>query len=250
MRLSDNTFNVHELQSGVWTRLVCIIPPDMDMGYSPGNSFDNVAYAGFRFCLFKNGSVHYRKAKLELGNTVTDWTPAPEDIEVELSDTSTQIYNKITEVSADILIDAGEIVQEATKSLVTQTEFGEYKETAKTEMKTTSEGVFIELNETHNGQKFSDLDGDIKKINEKLNKNFSFTQDGMIIGSGDSAVRLIIDNENGIIFERKDGYRLGYWDGNDFYAGNIVIRVDERAQFGNYAYIPKSDGSLMFTRVK
>lgn len=250
MRLSDNTFNIHELQSGVWTRLVCIIPPDMDMGYSPGNSFDNVAYAGFRFCLFKNGSVHYRKAKLELGNTVTDWTPAPEDIEVELSDTSTQIYNKITEVSADILIDAGEIVQEATKSLVTQTEFGEYKETAKTEMKTTSEGVFIELNETHNGQKFSDLDGDIKKINEKLNKNFSFTQDGMIIGSGDSAVKLIIDNENGIIFERKDGYRLGYWDGNDFYAGNIVIRVDERAQFGNYAYIPKSDGSLMFTRVK
>lgn len=250
MRLSDNTFNIHELQSGVWTRLVCIIPPDIEMGYSPGNSFDNVAYAGFRFCLFKNGSVHYRKAKLELGNTVTDWTPAPEDIEAELSDTSTQIYNKITEVSADILIDAGEIVQEATKSLVTQTEFGEYKETAKTEMKTTSEGVFIELNETHNGQKFSDLDGDIKKINEKLNKNFSFTQDGMIIGSGDSAVKLIIDNENGIIFERKDGYRLGYWDGNDFYAGNIVIRVDERAQFGNYAYIPKSDGSLMFTRVK
>ena len=250
MRLSDNTFNVHELQSGVWTRLVCIIPPDMDMGYSPGNSFDNVAYAGFRFCLFKNGSVHYRKAKLELGNTVTDWTPAPEDIEVELSDTSTQIYNKIAEEKANILIDAGAIVQEATSTLVTQTEFGEYKKTAKTEMKTTSEGVFIDLNEIHNGQKFSDLDDDIKKINEKLNKNFSFTQDGMIIGSGDSAVRLIIDNENGIIFERKDGYRLGYWDGNDFYAGNIVIRVDERAQFGNYAYIPKSDGSLMFTRVK
>ena len=250
MRLSDNTFNVHELQSGVWTRLVCIIPPDMDMGYSPGNSFDNVAYAGFRFCLFKNGSVHYRKAKLELGNTVTDWTPAPEDIEVELSDTSTQIYNKIAEEKANILIDAGAIVQEATSTLVTQTEFGEYKKTAKTEMKTTSEGVFINLNEIHNGQKFSDLDDDIKKINEKLNKNFSFTQDGMIIGSGDSAVRLIIDNENGIIFERKDGYRLGYWDGNDFYAGNIVIRVDERAQFGNYAYIPKSDGSLMFTRVK
>ena len=188
-------------------------------------------------------TAQYNYMKLERGNKPTDWTPAPEDADNALS-------NAIVKVSADILIDAGEIIQKATEELVTQSEFGEYKETAKTEMKTTSEGVFIELNETHNGQKFSDLDGDIKKINEKLDKNFSFTQDGMIIGSGDSAVRLIVDNENGIIFERKDGYRLGYWDGNDFYAGNIVIRVDERAQFGNYAYIPKSDGSLMFTRVK
>lgn len=201
--------------------------------------------------IVKNGTMWVTDFKLEKGDRCTDWSPAPEDADQSLEDSSSEIYSYILKQDAQVLIDAGVIVQEATKKLVTKKDFDNYTEiTAKTEMKTTAEGVFINLNETHNSGRFSDLDDDIKKINDKLNKNFSFTQDGMIIGSNDSAVRLIVDNENGIIFERKDGYRLGYWDGNDFYAGNIVIRVDERAQFGNYAYIPKSDGSLMFTRVK
>ena len=43
---------------------------------------------------------------------------------------------------------------------------------------------------------------------------------------------------------------LGYWDGDNFYAGNLVIRVDERAQFGNFAAIPRSNGNLSWLKVK
>ena len=42
-------------------------------------------YAGIRLCLFKNGSIHYRKVKLEIGNIATDWSPAPEDAEDGIS---------------------------------------------------------------------------------------------------------------------------------------------------------------------
>ena len=46
-----------------------------------------------------------------------------------------------------------------------------------------------------------------------------------------------------------DSVAFGSWDGDNFYTGNIVIRVDEKAQFGNFAYIPRSDGSLSFLKV-
>lgn len=46
-------------------------------------------------------------------------------------------------------------------------------------------------------------------------------------------------------------YRVafGQWDGDDFYTGNIVVRTEEQARFGNFAYVPRSDGSLMFLKV-
>lgn len=42
-------------------------------------------YFGFRFCLYRNGSLHFKKAKLERGNKVTDWTPAPEDTDTAIN---------------------------------------------------------------------------------------------------------------------------------------------------------------------
>lgn len=42
---------------------------------------------------------------------------------------------------------------------------------------------------------------------------------------------------------------FGSWDGNDFYTGNIVVKLNERAQLGNFAFVPRSDGSLSFLKV-
>ena len=84
---------------------------------------------------------------------------------------------------------------------------------------------------------------------EKLYKYIKFSGETAIsIGSGDSAVVLEIDNEKGIKFKR-NGVAFGEWDGNNFYTGNIVIRLDEKAQFGNFAFVPRSDGSLSFLKV-
>ena len=47
----------------------------------------------------------------------------------------------------------------------------------------------------------------------------------------------------------KNGTPIGWWDGNDFHTGNIVVEVNERAQFGNFAFLPRSDGSLMLLKV-
>ena len=84
---------------------------------------------------------------------------------------------------------------------------------------------------------------------EKLFKYIKFSGETAVsIGSGDSVVTLEVDNETGIVFKR-NGVPFGEWDGENFYTGNIVIRLNERAQFGNFAFIPRSDNSLSFLKV-
>jgi hypothetical protein len=48
---------------------------------------------------------------------------------------------------------------------------------------------------------------------------------------------------------KKNGQQFGWWDGTDFHTGNIIVDVDERAQFGDFAFIPRSDGSMSFLKV-
>jgi hypothetical protein len=99
------------------------------------------------------------------------------------------------------------------------------------------------------GQTVEELVGKAQDFENRLTKYIKITGENAIeIGSGDSAITLEIDNENGISF-KKEGVEFGSWDGNNFYTGNIVVRTEERAQFGNFAFVPRSDGSLSFLKV-
>ena len=45
---------------------------------------------------------------------------------------------------------------------------------------------------------------------------------------------------------RKNGVAFGYWDGSFFHTGNLVVKADEIAQIGAFAFTSGSDGSLAF----
>lgn len=98
-------------------------------------------------------------------------------------------------------------------------------------------------------EQITTVDGDLQSKFAQLYKYIQFSGDTAIsIMSGNSEITLEIDNEKGISF-KKNGVQFGLWDGENFYTGNIVVQVNERAQFGNFAFIPRSDGSLMFLKV-
>jgi hypothetical protein len=69
----------------------------------------------------------------------------------------------------------------------------------------------------------------------------------MTFGSSENNITLRLENDK--ISFRKNDVEFGWWDGHDFHTGNIMVEVNERAQFGNFAYIPRSDGSLSFLKV-
>lgn len=192
------------------------------------------------------GTYYVYHPKLEIGNMVTDWSPAPEDHEQLVSDTANQT-NQFIKDQTDAVRDSCEaMVDDATKDLIPKSEFESYKEIVETRFKVETDGIDME---------FYAVNDAIKGVNNELDDKFTelykyitFDEHGITIGSGDSAITLQLDNSAGIIF-RKNGKRFGLWDGTDFYTGNIVVRVEERAQLGNFAYVPRSDGSLSFLKV-
>ena len=87
----------------------------------------------------------------------------------------------------------------------------------------------------------------ISQLAETISKYFKFSGQGMEIGSTENEVKLVLDN-NEIKFVQNNDEK-STWTPIDFNIGNIKVGVTKRAQFGNFAFIPRSDGSLMFLKV-
>ena len=91
----------------------------------------------------------------------------------------------------------------------------------------------------------------------KILKYMNFDENGITIGSGISdgdgqgqRKNLTLNLDNDAIKFKNGDEVIGSWDGTNFYTGDIVIKLNQRAQFGNFAFVPRSDGSIMFLKVK
>jgi phage minor structural protein len=82
---------------------------------------------------------------------------------------------------------------------------------------------------------------------EQIHKYISFEDGNIKLGSSDSAITLTLEND--LLVFNKNGLPFGWWDGVDFHTGNIVVKVNERAQFGDFAFVPRTNGSLSFLKV-
>lgn len=69
---------VPELKNGSWSRISAYFTKSELLGVTDGSG-GRVEYSSLSFNLVKNGSIHFRKIKVEKGNIATDWSPAPED---------------------------------------------------------------------------------------------------------------------------------------------------------------------------
>ncbi len=136
------------------------------------------------------------------------------------------------------------ILLQVSETYFTQSGAASLEETLTSALKVSSEDIKAEFT-----KQIKDTDDYATENFEKLYKYIKFSGETAVsIGSGDSVVTLELDNEAGIIFKR-NGVQFGLWDGENFYTGNIVVQLNERAQFGNFAFVPRSDGSLSFLKV-
>lgn len=58
-----------------------------------GSKTEEIDHYAFTFYLAMNGSVSFKRPKLEKGTTMTDWTPAPEDTSTAILENATTISN-------------------------------------------------------------------------------------------------------------------------------------------------------------
>lgn len=193
----------------------------------------------------RTGTYYIYHPQLELGNKATDWTPAPEDVDDSILASSDEIRGIISEQRTSIMSDAEEITLTALGSYVKTSDHETFKESVETRLSVRD--YEIEMNFANTTKQISDISGKLESEISERTKRISFSDDGIWITAGESRAALGLDSDS-IIFE-KNGVPFGYWDGVDFYSGNIFVDVTNRAQFGNYAYVPRTDGSLSFLKV-
>lgn len=157
----------------------------------------------------------------------------------------TVVKNQLIEESTKIISTCNEIILSALESYVETSNYDEFKETVETQLKILSDQILF--NFTTTTEEISNVDGDLQSRFSELYKYIKFSDEGIEIGDSETGITLAIDND--MISFRKAGQQFGWWDGNNFYTGNIHIRVDETARFGNFAFKPREDGSLSFLKV-
>lgn len=191
--------------------------------------------------------------KLAISANSVFLTSSNKDVETMISETNDKIDStaddlelSIASQSASITNDVHGIVINALEDYVEKDEYNTYKSSTESKFEVLSDQ--IELNFSSTNSSIENVDGKVDTKFEELSKYIRFSTDGIEIGKDENSLKLKLDND--MIQFTKNGTPIGWWDGNDFYTGNIVVEVNERAQFGNFAFTPRSDGSLMLLKVK
>ena len=168
-----------------------------------------------------------------------------EDVDNKIDSTADDLELSIATQSASITNDVHGIVLNSLEDYVEKDEYESYKSTTKSSLEILSDQM--EMNFTETNSTITTVDGKVDSKFEELSKYIRFSTDGIEIGKDENSLKLKLDND--MIQFTKNGTPIGWWDGNDFHTGNIVVEVNERAQFGNFAFLPRSDGSLMLLKV-
>ena len=168
--------------------------------------------------------------------------------EIEVDKVKNRISSLVEEddsLRSQITQTADAIRQEVSEAYVTVGEHEALRQSTATRMDIMSGEVSIKFTEAE--ENLQKVDGELQEVAENLRKHFRFTADGLEIAAGENTMSLALVN-NLIVF-KKNGQQFGWWDGIDFHTGNVVVDVGGRAQFGSFAFVPRSAGSLMFMKV-
>lgn len=172
-----------------------------------------------------------------------------------------ELYKVTHQITSDYLLNIANAIQETEKvlsSLIEQTSTAiklEVSETYTTNDQVTS-AVSTSMTQLSNQFLFefnnlmdtvAENDAEARAQFAEVYNYISFEDGNIKLGAGDSEITLTLKHDM-IVFE-KNGATFGWWDGVDFHTGNIVVEVNERAQFGNFAFVPRSNGSLSFLKV-
>jgi hypothetical protein len=188
------------------------------------------------------GTYYLYNTKLEIGTLATDWTPSPEDV----SESVDGVRADMVEKDAEILESCSELINSMMGSYVNGSEYLEFKETIASELAIRDDA--IDMTFTVLEGSIQEIDGTVQAELDELTKNISHDGSGITVSDSDKVYEIQVDNVEGVTI-RKNGEIRSQLVDDDFYTGNIHVEVNERARFGNFAFVPRSDGSLSFLKV-
>lgn len=248
--LSDSFVKIKgDKKNGEWVKVVLTKKGDLsNMNIGVDNvTLNDVKFFGVRFALFKNGSIHIRKPKLEIGTISTDWTPAPEDIDDAINEERT------TRQSA-IETKANEITSKVSETYVSNSALNHYKEEVSTQFSQTKSDFTWSINRSVTDAK-NEMNGQISSVNGRLdglkqtadnvNSYMSFDNDALTLGKSDSAFKTKITNQEWSI--QKNGAKVTYINDQTMYITDG--QFTQSLKVGAFGFVPRANGSLDFKKV-
>lgn len=156
-----------------------------------------------------------------------------------LQETTTTLDNKITAT-------ANTLRTEMSSTYSTKTETSAQIESAQAQYTATAESLDLAYRAANTEWQTS---ADSNYVHsEEFSQYIRFSAQGIELGQENNPLILRLKNDS-IVFENA-GVEVGYWDGSYFHTGNMKIDVNQRAQFGNFAWIPRTNGSLALVKVE
>lgn len=167
------------------------------------------------------------------------------DAQKSISVVESSLHHEILEQVTSITRDVEQIVLAATSSYVESTELAELRATLSSDLAIMAN--MIAMNFEASTELTETVDGELRTVQEYLEQHFEFSVDGLLIKAGENSMGLRLKND--LIQFEENGQQFGWWDGVNFRTGNIFVELGYRAQFGDFAFVPRSNGSMDFLKV-
>lgn len=181
----------------------------------------------------------------QIGKPFSEQLGVPSDVRESIDQLESMLRSEFTEQVTSLTRDTERIILAALETYVETSDYEQFQQTVQSELTVMAEKISMSFETVT--QQVTEVDGELQTVVDELHKHFDFTADGLTIRAGENAMNLVLDND--VIKFMKNGQEFGWWDGVDFHTGNIVVSLNERAQFGNFAFVPRSNGSLDFLKV-
>lgn len=195
---------------------------------------------GYATAISDSTVFYLKKPKLEKGSVATDYTPAPEDNEIELERYAQETYTYV-----NALIENSE---ETTRTMLTEYAKTSDVETIREEMSTrfsqTSEDFNFQFDTVN--ERITEENGEINRVLEERSKYIRLVDGNIILGEEGAPLTTKIANGR-ISFLYNDTVEVAYISDQKLYITKAEIL--ESIVIGNFAYIPRSNGNLSFKKI-
>ena len=190
-------------------------------------------------------SASQLEQKYQFGKKFSEILGIANDAREKVDSVTSELRNEITENYTSIVRDTEQIVLSALENYSKTADAEELRRKVESDLRIMAEKISMNFSSTE--EKLKTVDGNLQTVVEELEKHFDFGVSGLTIKAGEDEMRLVLDN--GVIYFEINGQRKTVIDPDSVKTGNIYIAVEERAQLGNFAFVPRSNGSLDFLKV-
>lgn len=186
-----------------------------------------------------------RKYNLRWEESFADLMGVSKDTRQNVDRVESEMRSEMEQQLTSITRDSERIIMAALENYVETADYDSFRQTVDSELTVMAEKISMNFESTTT--QVTDINGDLQTVVEILQKHFDFSANGLTIKAGENEVKLVLDN--GIVYFELNGQRKTTLDPDSLKTGNIYVDLNERAQFGNFAFVPRSNGSLDFLKV-